>query len=238
MLRLINQLEKIDEGRVLIDKIDVAHLNKKQLCSTRRRIGMIFQHFNLLSSKTVFENVALPLRLIKTPEHEIQEKVNSILEKVGLLEKKHTYPSQLSGGQKQRVAIARALVNRPDILLCDEATSALDPETTQSILDLLKNLQQEFNLTLVMVTHQMEVVKSICDRVAVMQGGQVVEVAIVEEFFLRPKSEMGKALHKQHYAKTFRNILKFHGIHQLEVFNVYFAFFFVTILCKKRLLVT
>ncbi|GAB2718541.1 methionine ABC transporter ATP-binding protein [Paenibacillus thermoaerophilus] len=187
LIRCINYLERPTEGTVRINGVDLAGLNEAQLRETRRKIGMIFQNFNLLSSATVFDNVAAPLRLVRTPVSEIEKKVGELLEIVGLKEKESAYPSQLSGGQKQRVAIARALASEPEILLCDEATSALDPQTTESILELLLEINRKYRITIVLITHEMHVIKKICDRVAVMENGEVVEQGNVIDVFSKPK---------------------------------------------------
>lgn len=173
LLRSINLLERPDEGRVLVHGRDLTTLGRKALARERKKIGMIFQHFNLLSSRTVYGNVSLPLELDGTNRDLIWQKVTDLLALVGLADKAGAYPANLSGGQKQRVAIARALANDPDILLCDEATSALDPVTTRSVLQLLKDLQQQLNLTIVLVTHEMDVVRAVCSHVAVMEQGQI-----------------------------------------------------------------
>ena len=174
MLRCINALEPIQGGEIKLngEKIDPKNKNIAEL---RQKIGMVFQQFNLLDSKTVFHNIALPLILEKAPKDVIEEKVNEVLRFVELEDKKDTYVSQLSGGQKQRVGIARALTTTPDILLCDEATSALDPQTTESILKLLKKINKEMGVTILLITHQMQVVQMICNKVAVMENGKVVE---------------------------------------------------------------
>lgn len=190
LIRCINLLERPTQGEVWVDGIDLTKLNKGQLQRQRRKIGMIFQHFNLLSSATVFENIAFPLRLIGTSKESIQSKVKELLKLVGLEDHENKYPAQLSGGQKQRVGVARALASDPDVLLCDEATSALDPQTTDSILRLLLDINQRFNLTIVLITHEMHVIQSICDRVAVIHGGGIVEQGNVAEVFLKPKHEI------------------------------------------------
>lgn len=200
LIRTINKLEEVDTGNILINGVDITTLTKKELLEQRKNIGMIFQHFDLLKSKTVFDNIAFPLQISKMDKKTISNRVDELLNLVGLESKKHSYPSQLSGGQKQRVAIARALANKPKILLCDEATSALDPETTKSILLLLKELQKTFDLTIVMITHEMEVVKSICDRVAVMENGVIVELGKVDEVFFNPKSDTTK-----HFIQSIHN---------------------------------
>lgn len=192
LIRCVNLLERPTSGSVIINGTDLTKLSQDQLRQARRKIGMIFQHFNLLSSSTVFENVAAPLRLTKTPKAAVQKKVNELLELVGLAHRAQAYPSQLSGGQKQRVAIARALANDPEILLCDEATSALDPQTTESILDLLLDINKKYDLTIMLITHEMHVVKKICDRVAVMEEGNVVEMGTVLELFSRPQQQTTK----------------------------------------------
>lgn len=187
LLRCINFLERPTSGKVKIQDIDLAILNESQLRETRRKMGMIFQHFNLLMSSTVYENVATPLQLVQTPKRVMAQKVKELLELVGLHDKANAYPAQLSGGQKQRVAIARALANDPEILLCDEATSALDPQTTDSILDLLLTINQKYKITIVLITHEMHVIKKICDRVAVMENGEVIEQGSVLDLFAKSK---------------------------------------------------
>lgn len=192
LIRCVNLLEKPTSGQVIVDDVELSTLSETALIIARRQIGMIFQHFNLLSSRTVFENIALPLELNNLTQDKINERVNALLELVGLSDKKNAYPSNLSGGQKQRVAIARALANEPQVLLCDEATSALDPATTQSILQLLKEINQRLGLTILLITHEMDVVKRICDRVAVIDKGQLVESGSVSEIFSNPKTELAQ----------------------------------------------
>lgn len=187
LIRCINLLERPTEGEVWVNGVELTKLRKRELQQQRRKIGMIFQHFNLLSSATVYDNIAFPLTLIGTPKAAISEKVNELLVLVGLEEHQSKYPSQLSGGQKQRVGIARALASDPDVLLCDEATSALDPQTTDSILKLLLDINQKFGLTILLITHEMHVIQSICDRVAVIHQGGIVEEGPVTEVFLKPK---------------------------------------------------
>lgn len=187
LIRLINGLEKPSAGAVVVDGQVVNQLDDARLIALRRRIGMIFQHFNLLRSQTVAENVAFPLRLAGQSKDQIQARVHALLERVGLDGHASAYPAQLSGGQKQRVGIARALATGPSILLCDEATSALDPQTTASVLDLLADLNKELGLTIVLITHEMEVVRRVCDRVAVLEAGQVVETGPVQDVFLHPQ---------------------------------------------------
>jgi len=188
LIRLINGLEKPSGGKVVVDGDDVAALGVEGLRSLRRRVGMIFQHFNLLSSKTVAGNVAFPLKLAGKPDAEVKARTAELLARVGLSDFANKYPAQLSGGQKQRVGIARALATGPKVLLCDEATSALDPETTEQILELISNLNRELGLTIVLITHEMDVVRRVCDRVAVLEGGRVVESGPVEQVFLHPAS--------------------------------------------------
>ncbi|GGH71653.1 D-methionine transport system ATP-binding protein [Filimonas zeae] len=180
LIRCVNMLERPDEGAVMIHGRNLATCTPKQLADERKKIGMIFQHFNLLSSRTVFDNVALPLELDKTDKATIHRKVTALLEVVGLQNKADEYPRSLSGGQKQRVAIARALANDPHLLLCDEATSALDPETTQSILQLLRDINRRLNITILLITHEMHVVKSICNHVAVIDQGKLVAQGTLE----------------------------------------------------------
>lgn len=187
LLRLLNGLEKPTSGRVTVDGIPISESSERQLREARKKIGMIFQHFHLLWSRTVWENVAFPLELAGKPKREIREKVDTLLERVGLTHRANAYPAQLSGGQKQRVGIARALANDPTVLLCDEATSALDPETTASILELLKEIHRDTGITMVVITHEMSVVKRLCQRMAVMEDGKIVEQGEVEALFREPK---------------------------------------------------
>ena len=192
LIRCVNLLEKPNDGKVIVDNIELTKLSDSQLTLERRKIAMIFQHFNLLSSRTVFDNIAFPLELEGKSTSEIKEKVYSLLELVGLNDKAKDYPANLSGGQKQRVAIARALANDPKVLLCDEATSALDPATTKSILKLLKSINQKLNLTILLITHEMEVIKTICDKVAVIDHGKLVEQGNIEQIFTSPQQEITK----------------------------------------------
>ncbi|BCU83220.1 methionine import ATP-binding protein MetN 3 [Polycladomyces abyssicola] len=187
LLRLLNGLEKPTSGSVTVDGISISESSERELREARKKIGMIFQHFHLLWSRTVWENVAFPLELAGKSKKEIREKVDSLLERVGLSHRANAYPAQLSGGQKQRVGIARALANDPSVLLCDEATSALDPETTASILQLLKDIHRDTGITMVIITHEMSVVKRLCHRMAVMEAGKVVELGEVETLFREPK---------------------------------------------------
>ncbi|OKP71524.1 methionine ABC transporter ATP-binding protein [Paenibacillus helianthi] len=192
LIRCINLLERPTEGEVWVDGVELTSLSQGQLQERRRKIGMIFQHFNLLSSATVYDNIAFPLRLSGTPKAQIEQKVLGLLSLVGLEEHSRKYPAQLSGGQKQRVGVARALASDPDVLLCDEATSALDPQTTDSILRLLLDINRKFHLTIVLITHEMHVIQSICDRVAVIHGGGIVEQGEVATVFLKPQHEVTK----------------------------------------------
>ncbi|RXR07381.1 methionine ABC transporter ATP-binding protein [Pseudoxanthomonas composti] len=187
LIRLLNGLEAPSGGQVLIQGQDVGRLDGEGLRALRRRVGMIFQHFNLLSSLTIFDNVAFPLRLAGEPASRIAQRVPELLARVGLQDHARKYPAQLSGGQKQRVGIARALATDPMLLLCDEATSALDPQTTASVLDLLADINAELGLTIVLITHEMDVVRRICDRVAVLDAGRVVEQGAVAQVFLHPQ---------------------------------------------------
>ncbi len=183
LIRTVNLLERPDHGQILIDGIDFTKLSASELSKQRKKIGMIFQHFNLLSSRTVFGNIALPLELEGKNAQQIREKVNELLKIVGLEDKANEYPKNLSGGQKQRVAIARALANDPYLLLCDEATSALDPATTQSILNLIQDINKRLKITVLLITHEMDVVKSICNHVVVIDKGKLVANGTLEEIF-------------------------------------------------------
>ncbi|WP_318458375.1 methionine ABC transporter ATP-binding protein MetN [Photobacterium leiognathi] len=192
LIRCVNLLERPSNGQVIVDGVELTTLSNQKLTLARRKIGMIFQHFNLLSSRTVFENVALPLELANTDKATIKAKVTELLALVGLEDKHFSYPSNLSGGQKQRVAIARALASDPKVLLCDEATSALDPATTHSILELLQEINRKLNLTILLITHEMDVVKRICSEVAIIGGGKLVEQGSVGDIFSHPKTELAK----------------------------------------------
>ena len=203
LVRCINLLERPTNGTVVVDGKEMTALSPKELRLARRKIGMIFQHFNLMPSRTVFNNVAYPLQGQGLSKQAIQNKVRKLLKLVDIADKETAYPSQLSGGQKQRVAIARALANDPKVLLCDEATSALDPQTTKAILTLLKDLNQKLNLTIVMITHEMAVVKEICDHVAIMEHGQVVEQGEVFSLFADPKQPI-----TQNFIRTTSNLQK------------------------------
>ncbi|MCP3028245.1 methionine ABC transporter ATP-binding protein [Halobacillus sp. A5] len=191
-IRLLNRLEEPSSGEIELNNQDLTGLKKNELRLARQEIGMIFQHFNLLWSRTVFDNIAFPLEIAGASKKTREERVNELIELVGLSGRGNSYPSQLSGGQKQRVGIARALANNPKVLLCDEATSALDPETTDSILDLLVDINEKLGLTIVLITHEMHVIRKICHRVAVMEKGKVVEEGDVLDVFLHPKEKVTK----------------------------------------------
>lgn len=188
LIRCVNLLERPTTGKVLINGEDITEFSPAKLRDKRKNIGMIFQHFNLAETKTVFANVAIPLQLAKVPKEEVKTKVTELLEFVGLGDKADQYPDQLSGGQKQRVGIARALATSPEILLCDEATSALDPQTTDSILKLLKKVNRELNITILMITHEMHVIRQICNKVAVMENGELIESGSVFDVFSKPQA--------------------------------------------------
>ena len=189
LVRCINMLEPPTSGDVIVNGRNMVTLSKRELREERKKIGMIFQHFNLLSSRTVYENVAFPLELSNVPQGEQKERINDILELVGLADYRNKYPAQLSGGQKQRIGIARAIVSNPSVLLSDEATSALDPETVKSILQLLKDINKKLGITIVMITHQMEVIKEIAQHVAVIEHGKIIEEGSVINLFTNPQTE-------------------------------------------------
>ena len=214
LVRCINMLERPTSGKVIIDERDMTTLSDSRLRRERKSIGMIFQHFNLLSSRTVFDNIAFPLELTDTPKEIIRNKVEGLLELVGLSDRKSNYPSQLSGGQKQRVGIARALASDPKILLCDEATSALDPQTTTAILALLQDINKRLGITIIIITHEMAVVKDICDRVAVIEGGYIKECGRVVDIFTNPQSET-----MQEFVKSIINTEMPRGITRLGITN-------------------
>lgn len=192
LLRMVNALERPSSGRVVIDGVDINRLSRDDLRNMRKKIGMVFQSFNLLNSKTVYENIAIPMRLNKLDHATIEGRVTELLKFVNLPDKANVYPDQLSGGQKQRVGIARALATEPSILLCDEATSALDPDTTDSILRLLQRINKELNITILVVTHEIHVIQQICNRVAVMEKGRVVETGSVLDVFSHPQESVTK----------------------------------------------
>lgn len=201
LVRCINMLEVPTSGEIRINGEDMTQLKPTRLREVRKKIGMIFQHFNLLMNSTVYDNIAFPLRISKVPENIIRNRVNELLEVVDLVEKRNAYPSQLSGGQKQRVGIARALANKPDILLSDEATSALDPTTTESILGLLKDINRKMGITIIVITHEMDVIKKLCDKVAVMENGVIVEEGRVIDVFSDPKTSTSQRFLKDMIAE-------------------------------------
>ncbi len=194
LVRCINYLEKPTSGSVIFNGVDLASLSKKELLKTRHKMSMIFQNFNLLSQRNALKNVCYPLEITGVPKKQAMAKAEALLETVGLADRKYSYPSQLSGGQKQRVAIARALATDPEVLLCDEATSALDPNTTRSILSLLKEINEKMGVTIIVITHEMKVVEQICNKVAVLDGGEVVEQGLVKDVFISPQSKIAKEL--------------------------------------------
>ena len=194
LVRTLNRLEEVTEGKVFFEGADLSELKGKELRKARQSAGMIFQGFNLLNQKTVEKNIAVALKIAGVPKEKHEEIIGRMLKIVGLEEKRNAYPSQLSGGQKQRVAIARALSTDPKVILCDEATSALDPKITSEILDLLKKINRELNVTIIMITHEMSVVEAICDRVAVVDGGKLAEEGAVKEIFVNPKSDAARRL--------------------------------------------
>lgn len=194
LVRCLNFLERPTDGQVLVDGKDLGSLTEKELRKQRGDIAMIFQHFNLLMQKNVIDNICFPLQIQGVSKKDAKEKARELLQTVGLSDKEKSYPAQLSGGQKQRVAIARALASNPKILLCDEATSALDPQTTASILELLKKINKQFQITIVIITHQMSVIREICSRVAIIEHGELVENGLVEEIFSHPKSKAAREL--------------------------------------------
>ena len=197
LLRMLNGLERPSSGSVIIDDKELSPLGKRELRKERQSIGMIFQHFNLLWSRTVLENICFPLEIADVPKAERIDRARELISLVGLSDKEKAYPAQLSGGEKQRVGIARALANDPKVLLCDEATSALDPQTTDEVLDLLAKINEELNVTIVLITHEMEVVRKICDRVAVMNKGNIVEEGSVLQVFRNPQEDITKRFIRQ-----------------------------------------
>lgn len=190
LVRLLNRLEEPTSGKVVIDDVDITSLKQKELLEARKEISMIFQHFNLFNQKNVYENIAYPLKLQNIPKNEIEKRVNELLDFIGLRDRAKSYPSQLSGGQKQRVAIARALSTNPKVILSDESTSALDPQNTQQVLEILRKSVDKYKTTIIMITHQMEVAKDVCDRIAVMENGKIIEENSVEELFKNPKTDV------------------------------------------------
>ena len=217
LVRTINLLQRPTKGSVFIEGRNLTEASSKELRKERENIGMIFQHFNLMNSRTVFENVLYPLKKSRYTKKEKYEKVNRLLKLVDIDDRANAYPSQLSGGQKQRVAIARALANDPEILLCDEATSALDPQTTTQILKLLKTINETMNITIVIITHEMEVVKEICNKVAVMEKGKVVETGSIFDIFAKPEKETTKNfIHSvNHTDELYEEIAKFDAVKEL-----------------------
>ncbi|WP_238915616.1 ATP-binding cassette domain-containing protein [Clostridium sp. YIM B02555] len=209
LIRCLNGLEKPNSGNILIGENEITKLNRKELRSARKKIGMIFQQFNLFDSRTVYENIAFPLEISGYKKDKIKNRVEEILELVELSEKRDSYPLQLSGGQKQRVGIARALANEPDVLLSDEATSALDPQTTFSILELLKNINQKLNLTIVIITHELDVLRYCTNNMVVLEDGHIVERGNTENLFLNPKSDTLKRFIK--ITEGIQNSRKFSG---------------------------
>ena len=222
LVRTINLLQRPSEGSVIVSGQDLLSLKPKELRAARKKIGMIFQHFNLMGSRTIAENVAYPLRKSGLTKPQIKEKVAALLQLVGLTDKSSAYPSQLSGGQKQRVAIARSLANDPEVLLCDEATSALDPKTTLSILELLKELNKKLALTIFIITHEMQVVKEICNKVAVMEDGHVVEEGDLVSIFTEPKERITKDFinTSTHVDQALESILKHPTLLDLQTNDV------------------
>lgn len=208
LIRCVNLLERPTTGSVFVNDMDLMQLNSAELRQARHQIGMIFQHFNLLSSLTVYDNVAFPLRLLKRPVREINRMVTSLSDKVGLSERLYAYPHELSGGQKQRVAIARALATKPTVLLCDEMTSSLDPQTTDDILKLIRAINQEMRISILCITHEMNVIKAIADRVAVIDHGEIIECNTVVEIFKNPQTTMTQRL--------IHSVLKSDLPHELE----------------------
>jgi D-methionine transport system ATP-binding protein len=228
LIRTVNLLEYPTSGEVIVDGRNLAKLSEKELRQAKKNIGMIFQHFNLLESKTVFENVAMPLVLSKKPKKEIKLRVEELLRFVGLEDKIENYPNQLSGGQKQRVGIARALATNPSILLCDEATSALDPQTTESILQLLKRINEEYRITILIITHEMEVIKQICNRVAVMENGRIIETGNVFDIFTNPQTETARnfvrSVVREEIPKSVYDLLensdRYNKIYKIDFFGI------------------
>ncbi len=207
LVRCINMLERPTSGEIFIDGKDIVKVGAKELRSMRKNIGMIFQHFNLLMNSTVYDNIAFPLKISGYRREEIDKKVKKLLDVVDLEDKSNSYPSELSGGQKQRVGIARALANDPEIILCDEATSALDPNTTQSILELLKKINKKFNITIIIITHEMDVIKKICNKVAVLEQGSLVEEGDVVSVFSNPKTDILRSFLQENKYDIPENVL-------------------------------
>lgn len=216
LVRCINLLEQPTSGEIIVDGVCLSRATGKQLQNERKKIGMVFQHFNLLMNRTIYDNIAFPMRISKWSKESIEKRVPELLELVGLSDKSDSYPSNLSGGQKQRVGIARALATNPSLIMCDEATSALDPATTKQILELLKEVNEKLGITIVIITHEMEVIKSICDKVAIMEAGNIIEEGSVSEMLVRPKTEVAKAffgkidLHTSN--KVYKDAIKTNGV--------------------------
>ena len=208
LLKCMNLLEKPTAGSIVIDDIDITKISARQLKEVRRKIGMIFQHFNLLSHRTVYGNVALPLEITGVEKNKIKEKVRYLLELVDLSDKINCYPSELSGGQKQRVGIARALANDPKVLLCDEPTSALDPKTTLSILELLKDINEKFGITIVIISHDLNAVKKICNNIAVIEDGRILEQGSIFEIFNNSKSDIVRNFIQNADSSEFPGVIK------------------------------
>ena len=223
LVRCLNFLERPTEGEILIDGKNLATLSEKELRKQRSETGMIFQHFNLLMQKNVISNVCFPLRLLKVNKKEAEKRAMELLDLVGLSDKEKAYPAQLSGGQKQRVAIARALASSPKILLCDEATSALDPQTTESILQLLKQINKDLGITVVIITHQMSVVQEACNKVAIIENGQVAESGEVEKIFNAPKSKAGRRLIYGDESKVIREIENAPELHAKKKIRIVYS---------------
>ncbi|MDD9650689.1 methionine ABC transporter ATP-binding protein [Klebsiella pasteurii] len=211
LIRCLNLLERPTSGRIIVNGNDITRMDKTALREYRLRTGMIFQHFNLLHARSVADNVAVPLEIAKVPKAARQARVTELLELVGLADKAAAFPSQLSGGQKQRVGIARALAARPDVLLCDEATSALDPETTASVLSLLADINQQLNLTIVLITHELDVVKNLCDHAAQLEHGEIIESGRIADLLVAPWSRLRQSL--LHDPQAERDFLARHGFH-------------------------
>lgn len=222
LLRCINRLENVTSGKVLINSTDITQLQGRSLRETRKKIGMIFQHFNLLMNSTVYQNIAFPLKISGVPKKTIDKRVMELLDVVELTDKKDVYPSNLSGGQKQRVGIARALANNPSILLSDEATSALDPTTTESILKLLKDINSEFGITMVIITHEMQVIKQLCNKVAVIENSVVMEQGRVIDLFANPKTQTSKKFLKDTIAKLPKSLVPREDNPQEEILRISF----------------
>lgn len=209
LIRMFNNLESPTSGEIIIDGDNISQLSKSQLRKKRQKVSMIFQHFNLLWSRNVLKNVTFPLEIAGVPSGRAKQKALELIELVGLKGRESAYPSELSGGQKQRVGIARALANNPDVLLCDEATSALDPQTTDEILDLLLKVREQQNLTIVLITHEMHVIRRICDEVAVMENGKVIEQGAVSKVFENPQHEVTKRFVKDDLNDDFEDSLEY-----------------------------